>query len=129
MHPNNVFHTPFPIKFPVSLVTLPPNLLNRNFNILRRIQLLMSPQIHGLLQQRHNVRIKRLPIRVLEVVFLTRFIRKPLYDSESPRIMNILHDEPIDRFLVLAVDACGFDELGFDAGDGVREVVCVEVDG
>jgi hypothetical protein len=36
----------------------------------RRIHLLQPPQIHRLLQQRQHIRIKRLPVRVVEVVLL-----------------------------------------------------------
>jgi hypothetical protein len=36
----------------------------------RRIHLLQAPQIHRLLQQRQHIRIKRLPVWVVEVVLL-----------------------------------------------------------
>lgn len=45
-------------------------LLLRDHNILAGVKLLQSPEIHGLLQQRNDVRIKGLPVRVLEVIFL-----------------------------------------------------------
>lgn len=53
---------------------------------------------------------------------------EPLNNGESSRIMYILHDEPIDRLPVFAVDPGCFDEFGFEAGDGIRVVVGVEMD-
>jgi hypothetical protein len=43
--------------------------------------------------------------------------------------MHVLHDEPIDCLTVFAEDPGGFNELGFEAGDGIGMGVCVEVDG
>jgi hypothetical protein len=35
-----------------------------------RIQFLQAPQIHLRSQQRHDIRVERLPVRVVEVVLL-----------------------------------------------------------
>ena len=43
--------------------------------------------------------------------------------------MNILHNNPVHRLLVSAVDSRSFDELGLDTTNGIWLVVCVEVDG
>jgi hypothetical protein len=44
-------------------------------------------------------------------------------------VMNILHNKPIYSLPVPAVHSSSFNELGFDAVDGVRFVVGVKVDG
>jgi hypothetical protein len=36
-----------------------------------------------------------------------------------------LHHKPVNCLLVLPVNSCGFNKLGFDAGDGVGMLVCV----
>lgn len=57
------------------------------------------------------------------------FVLESLDDGEGSWIVHVLHDEPIYRLFVLAVYACGFDELGLDARDGVGVGIGVEVDG
>lgn len=52
-----------------------------------------------------------------------------LYNSEGPRVVHILHDNPIDCLLVFAVDAGSFDELCFHAGYRVWVLVAIEVNG
>jgi len=61
------------------------------------------------------------------MVFLAGFVLESLYDAEFPRVMDVLHDDPVDSLLVFAVDAGGFGEFGFDAGDGGRVGVGVKV--
>lgn len=56
------------------------------------------------------------------------FVLESLYDGECPGIMYILHDDPVNCLLVLPVHPCRLDELGLDAGNGVRLLVRVEVD-
>ena len=46
------------------------DILQRDFNILARIKLLESSQVHGFLQKRNDVRVKGLPVRVFQVIFL-----------------------------------------------------------
>lgn len=41
--------------------------------------------------------------------------------------MDVLHDDPVDGLFVFAVDAGGFDELGFDTGDLGKGLVKVKV--
>lgn len=43
--------------------------------------------------------------------------------------MDILHDEPINSFLVVTVDAGSLDQLQFDLLDGLGVIFGVEVDG
>ena len=51
-----------------------------------------------------------------------------LYNRECPRVMNILHDNPIHSLLVLAVDSGSLDQLGLDAVNGIGLIVGIEVD-
>lgn len=44
--------------------------LLRHNDILAGVQLLVSPEIHRLLQQRDDIRIKRLPVGIIKMVFL-----------------------------------------------------------
>jgi hypothetical protein len=53
-------------------IDLIDNLL-RNLDILAGVKLLESSQVHGLLQQRNDVRIESLPVRVLEVILLALY--------------------------------------------------------
>jgi hypothetical protein len=102
----------------------------------------MSAQIHLLIEKRDYIWIEGLPVWVLEVVFLALQGDSPLsmfvvkrfgkthalfletfYNCKCPRIMDILHNKPINCLLILAVDSSSLNELGFDAGDGIRMVV------
>jgi len=51
-------------------------LLGRDLDVLGSIELLETSQVHGLLEQRYHVRVERLPVRVLEVVFLALLPRQ-----------------------------------------------------
>lgn len=57
------------------------------------------------------------------------FLLESLYDSERSRIMDILHDNPVDSFFVLLVNSGCFNELGLDAGYGLWMLVCIEMNG
>lgn len=46
------------------------NMLLRHDHVLAGVELLVSPEIHGTLQQRHHIWIECLPVRVLEMVLL-----------------------------------------------------------
>ena len=59
--------------------------------------------------------------------FSYTFIRKPLHYCKCPRIVNILHDQPIDCLLVFAVNPGGFYQFRFDPGNGIGVVVRIEV--
>lgn len=76
---------------------------------------------------RHNIRIKGLPVRILQMLLLRRFLLEALDDSEFSRVVHILHDEPIDGFAVFVVDSRGFDELSFDLVDASWVAIGVEV--
>lgn len=43
--------------------------------------------------------------------------------------MDVLHNQPICRLLVFPVDSGCFDELCFEANDGLWVLVAMEVDG
>jgi hypothetical protein len=104
----------------------------------------MSAQIHLLIEEGDYIRIEGFPVRVLEVVFLAlqghklrlgfviksfgdthALILETFYNCECPRIVDILHNKPINCLLILTVDSSSFNELGFDAGDRIRMVVGV----
>lgn len=73
----------------------------RFFNSPQELQLLKPPQIHLLLQQRNNIRIKRLPIRITQMILLRRLLKVSLDDSKILLVVHGLHDEPGEGFLVL----------------------------
>jgi hypothetical protein len=50
-------------------------------------------------------------------------VLETFYNCECPRIMDILHNKPINCLLILAVDSSSFNELGFDAGNRIGMVV------
>lgn len=50
-----------------------------------------------------------------------------LDNGEGAGVVDVLHDEPVDRLAVIDVDAGRLDQLGLDTVDRVRAVVCVEV--
>lgn len=51
-----------------------------------------------------------------------------LNDGKCPRVMNVLHNKPINCLAILAVDPSSFDKLGLEAGDRLGVLVAVEVD-
>lgn len=71
--------------------------------------LLDSPHVHILLQQRDDVGIERFPVRVLEVVLLRAFIHVALDDGEVLLVVHGLRNEPRQRLVVLGVDVGRFD--------------------
>jgi hypothetical protein len=95
----------------------------------RALQLLQAVHIHILLQQRNDVRVESLPVRVVEVVFLRRFLGVTLDDGEVLLVENRLHHEPREGFLIVRVNIGGFNKLGLELGDGLfvrlgAEVCC-----
>ncbi len=107
----------------------------------------MPTEIHILAEERNDVGIEGLPIWVLEMVFLglqndilasttagegsqTHALGlETLYNSECSWIVNILHNKPVHRLLVLAVHACGFDKLGLDSLDRLGLLVGIKMNG
>jgi hypothetical protein len=108
----------------------------------------VSAQIHLLIEERDYIRVEGLPVRVLQVVFLalqgdsplSKFVVKrsgnthalvleTFHNCKCFRIMDILHNKPVNCLLILAVDSSSFNKLGFDAGDRIRIVVGIQVDG
>lgn len=85
-------------------------------------QFLKPPQIHLLLQQRNNIGIKGLPVRVIQVIFLRGLVEVALDDGEILLVMDGLHHEPGQSLPVLGVDGGCFEEFGVEFGDafGVR---------
>lgn len=65
-------------------------------HISARIQLLIPPQIHRPIQQRQHIRIKRLPVRIVQVILLTAFLLVAFHDREFSFVVHVLHDEPGD---------------------------------
>lgn len=127
--------------------------LGRDDDVLGGVELLEATQVHGLLEQRNDVRVERLPVGVFEVVFLAlwgwwhvlekknaaRLVTGPygtyalllvaLDDGKVAGVRGALHDEPGEGLLVLAVDAAGLDELGLEFVDRGGVAVGAEVDG
>jgi len=101
---------------------------DRYLNVLAGVQLLMTAEIHRPVKQRNHVRIKSLPVGVLQMVLLTTLVLKTLYNCKGSWIMHILHNQPVQSLLVFAIDSCSFDELGLDTRNGIRVIVGVEVD-
>ena len=61
-------------------------------HIRTRIQLLKSPQVHLCLEQGLHIRIKRLPVRILKVVFLTlSHAHDPSIPARRPRRITPHH--------------------------------------
>lgn len=58
------------IRGPVFFETMELGDLLGNYNIIAGVQLLVPAQVHGLVEQRHHVRVEGLPVGVLKVVFL-----------------------------------------------------------
>jgi hypothetical protein len=81
-------------------------------------QLLKPPQVHLPLQQRNHIRIERLPVWVTKMILLRRLTQVPLDNGEILLVVDGLHDEPGERFLVLGVDRGCFEEFGVEFGDG-----------
>lgn len=75
--------------------------------------------IHIFLEQRNNVGVKGLPIRVVEVVLLGRLLLVTLDNGEVLLVEDGLHDEPRKGLLVVRVNVGGLDELGLELGDGL----------
>lgn len=61
------------------------------------------------------------------MILLTTLLLKAFDNRELSRVMNVLHDDPIDGLFVLFVDSRGFDEFEFDFFDALRVVFAVEV--
>jgi hypothetical protein len=57
------------------------------------------------------------------------FLLKSLDNGEGTGVVDVLHDEPVDSLLVLAVDASGLDQLELEPLDAVGIVLGVHVDG
>ena len=57
------------------------------------------------------------------------FLLEALDHGEGARVVDILHDEPINSFLVVTVDAGSLDQLQLDLLDGLGVIFGVEVDG
>lgn len=93
----------------------------------RALQLLQAVHIHILLQQRNHVRVESLPVRVVEVVFLRRFLDVALDDGEVLLVENGLHHEPREGLLVVRVDVGGLNKLGLEFGDGLLVRLGAEV--
>ena len=93
----------------------------------RALQLLQAVHIHILLQQRNHVRVESLPVRVVEVVFLRRFLDVALDDGEVLLVENGLHHEPREGLLVVRVDVGGLNKLGLELGDGLLVRLGAEV--
>lgn len=79
---------------------------------LSRSQLLESPQVHLLLQQRNHVRVKGFPVRVLQVILLRTLVEVALDDAEVLLVVDRLHNEPRKRLMVLGVDGGSLLEFG-----------------
>jgi len=105
----------------------------------------MSSKIHSFIEEGNNVWVECLPVRVFKVVFLRlknnlapadkyrrwntyTFIFESLYNRECSWVVNILHHNPVDGLLVLAVNAGSFNQLCLEAGNGIGLVVSIEVD-
>lgn len=58
-----------------------------------------------------------------------RFVLEALHDGESSRVVDVLHDQPVNGLLVLAVDPGRLDQLQLDLFDRLGVVIGVEVDG
>lgn len=56
-----------------------------------------------------------------------RFLEISLDNAELPRIDSVLHDEPAQRLLVLAVDLAGLDKLRLELGDAFLVRLCIQV--
>lgn len=56
------------------------------------------------------------------MVLLRVLIQVPLDNAKLGRVLGVLHDVPVERLLVLAVNARGLDELGLELVDGVLRV-------
>ena len=85
----------------------------------RALQLLQPVHIHRLLQQRNHIRVESLPVRVVEMVLLRRFLDVTLDDCKVLLVENRLHHKPREGFLVFRVNIRGFDKLGLELGDGL----------
>lgn len=48
------------------------------------------------------------------MVLLAALLLEPFDNGEFPRVMNILHDKPVDGLFVFGVYSRGFDELELD---------------
>lgn len=83
--------------------------------------------IHVLLEQRNNVRVEGLPVRVVEVVLLGRLLLVALDNGEVLLVEDGLHNEPGKGLLVVGVDVGGLDELGLQLGDGFLIGLSAEV--
>lgn len=57
------------------------------------------------------------------------FLFESLYNGKCSRVVDILHDNPVNCFLVLLVDSGCFNELGLDAGYRLWVLVGIEVNG
>lgn len=57
------------------------------------------------------------------------FLLESLDDGKSFRVLDVLHDQPIDSALILAINVGGLDKLRFQACDGVWLVVAIEMHG
>lgn len=58
-----------------------------------------------------------------------RLLLESFDDGEGSGVVNVLHNEPVDGLLVLAVYTRRLDQLELDALDGIRVVLGVEVNG
>lgn len=92
-----------------------------------RNKFLKSPQIHILLQQRDHVWVEGLPVGVGQVVLLGPLVQVALDDGEVLRVVDRLHDEPREGFLVLGVDGGGFEEFGVELRNALLVGLCPEV--
>lgn len=112
----------------------------------------MSAKVHLLVQERDDIWIEGLPVRVFQVVFLGlgreevsptvecnrkaterrktyTLVLETLNNGKCSWVMDVLHHKPIDGLLVLAVNPSSLNEFGLDALNGVGLFVCIEVDG
>lgn len=56
-----------------------------------------------------------------------RFLEISFDNSKLPRVDSVLHDEPAQRFLVLAVDLAGLNKLRLELGDALLVRLGIEV--
>lgn len=82
---------------------------------------------HIIRHLRDNIRIKPFPIWIAQVILLATLLFKSLHNGEFARVMNVLHDDPIDLFSVLFVDSRSLNELQFNLFDAFGVVFAVEV--
>lgn len=116
----------FSFHFIIHQLFLPPIYfyIRGVFNL---FQLLKASQVHILLQQRNDIWVESLPVRVVEMVLLGRFLLVALDDAEVLGIVDGLHDVPADGLLVLGVNLASLEELCVEFLDALRVGLCAHV--